>query len=107
MRTGSTNLKGVAFSIPDLLLCEACAEANSLQLVVQLDYGTEVDEYEEALLLFDATTAACRWIMWRSNEKVWVQPLIGRSQGYDCVADAMSALSPPRVFVQTDISIAD
>jgi hypothetical protein len=74
-------------------------------MVVHLDYGTEVDECEEALVCYDATSAACRWIIWRDTEKVWVQPLIWRPQEYDSVADAMSAPTPS--FVQTDISITN
>jgi hypothetical protein len=104
IRSTSTTLKGLSFSIADLVLVMAWAEARSLNMVVQLDFGTEVEVYEEVLEFHTERNASCHWIMWRDTETVWVQPLIGRPQPYDSVADAIESVGARQPFVQSDIS---
>jgi hypothetical protein len=104
VRASATTLKGLSFSIADLTLVKAWSEARSLSMVVQLDFGTEVEEYEEVLAFHTEPNASCRWIMWRDAETVWVQPLIGRPQPYDSVADAIESIGAKHAFVQSDIN---
>ncbi|HQT76361.1 MAG TPA: hypothetical protein PLD10_04860 [Rhodopila sp.] len=95
---------GLSFTIADLILLRSWAEANSLRMVVRQDHGVETEEYEEVLAFSQGESALCRWIMWRDANAVFVQPLIGRPQLYDTVADAMNALSPKQTPTLTDIT---
>ena len=68
-------LKGLSFDIDDLTLIRDRSEANGLRMVVRLDYGSDVDEYEEVLALHAGTNPQYRWLMWRNTNTV----LSGRS----------------------------
>ena len=43
-------LKGLSFEIADLIGIRERSEANGLRMVVRLDYGSDVEEYEEVHL---------------------------------------------------------
>jgi hypothetical protein len=94
---------GLSFGIADLVLLQGWAEAQSLQMAVQLDHGVDGEEYEEALAFSQAGRAVCQWMMWRNEQAVFVQPLIGRRQHYAGVAEALEALTPAEVETLTDI----
>jgi hypothetical protein len=99
-------VRGLSFRIADLLLVGAWSEAQSLEMAVHLDYGTEKEDYEEVLALLASDTGFCRWIMWRELDCVVVQPLIGRSLRFPSVTDALEALEglePSRRVAQTHI----
>jgi hypothetical protein len=68
----------VSFGIADLMLLQGWAEAQSLQMSVQLDHAVDEEEYEEVLAFSQAGSTMCQWIMWRNEQAVFVQPLIGR-----------------------------
>jgi hypothetical protein len=99
----SANLRGLAFSIADLILIRAWAEGSGLDMVVRLDHGTETEEYEEVLAFHTGRSRPCRFIMWRDAESVYLQPLIGRTRRYGSVAEVIRALTPPRDIVLTDV----
>lgn len=94
--------RGLSFSIADLALVTAWSQTHSLVLIVQLDFGTEEEEYEEVLAFYSGPNASCRCIMWRDAEIVWVQPIVGRSQCYDSVVEAIGSIDPKYVLLQTD-----
>lgn len=96
-------LVGLAFSTADLTLAGAWADAHGLRIVVQLDHGTDDEEYEEVLAFYPAGSPLCRWLLWRTSDAVFVQPLIGRTRCYDSVAEAVESLPPRRKVVLTDI----
>ena len=94
---------GLSFSIAELILLTSWAEAKSLRMAVRLDHGIEGEEYEEALAFSKVGSAVCQRLIWRNTEAVFVQPLIGRPQRYDAVADALEALTPKQAEQLTDI----
>lgn len=102
----STTLKGLSFSIADLLQVKAWSEAHSLHMVARLDHGADDEEYEEVIAFHSAKSPLCRWILWRNSDRVFVQPLIGRTRSYNTVSEAIETLLPERqpVFV-TDIKV--
>jgi hypothetical protein len=100
----STGLRGLSFSIADLLLVGAWSAARGLEMVVRLDHGTETEEYEEIIAFHTPSGRPCRFIMWRDATSVYVQPLIGRPRRHDTVVDAIMALTPQRPVVVTDVA---
>jgi hypothetical protein len=99
----STGLRGLSFSIADLLLIGAWSAARGQEMVVRLDHGSETEEYEEVIAFHTASGRPCRYIMWRDASSVFVQPLIGRIRRYSCVVDAIVALTPQQPVVVTDV----
>jgi len=87
---------GLAFEIGDLVLLKGWADFHGLQMVVELDHCVEGDEYEEVVAFYANKSRLRRWILWRSAEAVVVQPLIGRSMRFGCVADAIESLVPEK-----------
>jgi hypothetical protein len=99
----STGLVGLSFSIAELTLVAAWAEAQGLQMRVRLDHGSETEEYEEVLAFHTTWGRPRRCIMWRDAQAVYVQPLIGRTRRYLSVADAIAALTPRETIAVTDV----
>ena len=103
IRFPSKTLKGLSFSVAELVLIKAWSAANCLTMVVRLDHGSEVEEYEEVLAFHQGKSPLCRWIMWRNATTVFIQPLIGRTQSYGSVAEAFEAIAAKRPVILTDI----
>jgi hypothetical protein len=103
MQTSSVNLRGLSFSIADLLLIGAWSAARGLEMVIRLDHGSETEEFEEVVAFHTASGRPCRLIMWRDANSVFVQPLIGRPRTYPSVVDAILALTPQQQVVVTDV----
>jgi hypothetical protein len=102
----SKSVKGLSFSVAELILIRSWSEANALRMVVRLDHGSDTEEYEEVLALHIGDSDLCRWIMWRDADAVFLQPLIGRTRCYDSVAEAFEALAEKTRCVVTDIKPA-
>jgi hypothetical protein len=100
----SASLRGLSFSIADLVLIRAWSEARGLTLGVRLDHGAENEEYEEVLTLYTEPGRACRFLMWRDAEGVFVQPLIGRIKRYSSVHQAIVAITPQQDVEVTDLT---
>ena len=96
-------LKGLSFSVAELVLVHSWSEANGLRMVVRLDHGSDAEEYEEVLALHLGDSPLCRWIMWRDAHHVIIQPLIGRAQRYRSAAEAFEAVASKQPVVLTDI----
>jgi hypothetical protein len=95
--------KGVAFEIADLYLIGNWAMFHGLGMSVHLDHGAEDEEYEEVIAFHAGTSPLSRLIIWRNAEAVFVQPLAGKRQRYDSIADAPENLVlTPRILL-TDI----
>jgi hypothetical protein len=95
-------LQGLSFSLPELTLAKCWSHAGSLTMVIRLDHGSDVDEFEEVLAFHIKGSALCGWIMWRNTNAVYVQPLIGRIRQYSSVAEAFEDWTQQPV-VLTDI----
>jgi len=102
-----TNLRGLSFSIAELTLVAAWAEAQGLRMVVRLDHGSDTEDYEEVLAFRTERGRPRQYIIWRDREAVYVQPLIGRTRRYRSVADAIASLSPRETIVVTDVTAQD
>ena len=96
-------LKGLSFDIPDLILIENRLTAHNLRMVVRLDYGSDVEEYEEVLAFYFGTSPQWRWMMWRNASAVFVRSIDGRSRRYRSAAHAIEALVRTGDVVLTDI----
>lgn len=84
--------KGLSFEVTDLLLASTWAERHDYRMAVRLDHGTETEEYEEVIALSAHRRPRCRFLLWRSAEAVFLQPLPGRRRRFASVADALATL---------------
>jgi hypothetical protein len=98
--------KGIAFEISDLVLAQSWAAFNEARMVVRLDHGSEDEEYEEVIDLRAGPGLGTRLILWRNATTVFVQPVPGRKQNFDSVAEAFDSLLPKHRAVLSDISAA-
>lgn len=96
-------LKGLSFSVAELVLIGSWSEAIGFRMVIRLDHGSDVEEYEEVLALHIGDSPLCRWIMWRDARAVIIQPLIGRARRYQSAAEAFEAVVAKQPVVLTDI----
>ena len=96
-------LKGLSFDIPDLILIRDLSIANDLRMVVQLDYSSDVEEYEEVVAFYSGTSPERRWMMWRNASAVFVRSFDGRGRRYASAAQAIEALIRKQDVVVTDI----
>jgi hypothetical protein len=85
-------LKGLSFEVADLILIRSQSEAHGLRMVVQLDHGSDVDEYEEVLAFHAETSPQGRWLMWRNENTVFVRSNDGRARRYQSAIQAINAL---------------
>jgi hypothetical protein len=85
-------LKGLSFDVADLILMRNRSESHGLRMVVQLDHGSDVDEYEEVLAFHAETSPQCRWLMWRNENTVFVRSNEDRARRYGSVTQAIDAL---------------
>ena len=58
MDNGNTELRGVSFEIPDLVLLQAWSEARRLQMAVMVDMRSDTEEFEEVLAFFTRSERA-------------------------------------------------
>ena len=61
------------------MLLQGWAEFHDVRMVVELDHCVEGEEYEEVVALYTQDRLLRRWILWRSDSEIVVQPLLGRS----------------------------
>ena len=85
---------GLSFEIPDLLMVQAWADFHNLRMEIELDAGTDGEEYEELIGLYYGTSAYRRWMIWRSCDGIVVQPMMGRPMLFDTMAVALEVLIP-------------
>jgi hypothetical protein len=103
VRLPSKALKGLSFSVPELVLIRTWSAVHGFRMVVRLDHGSDTEEYEEVMALHLRDSKLCSWIMWRDARAVFVQPLIGRARRYVSVAEAFEALAAKSRIAVTDI----
>jgi hypothetical protein len=96
-------LRGLFFSLAELNLVRTWSQSGSLRTVIRLDHGSETEEFEEVLAIHVGDCSLCRWIMWRDENAVFVQPLIGRKQRFGSVAEAFESLVAKQPIFLTDI----
>lgn len=99
--------KGIAFEIPDLLLIESWATLHGLGMSIRLDHGAEDEEYEEVIAFHIRNGPLTRLILWRNAETVFVQPLVGRRQQHDSIAEALENLLPKPRIILTDVNATE
>lgn len=87
---------GLAFELADLVMVQGWSEFHGLRMVVELDYSSEGDEYEEVIAFYPEDSAFRRWMMWRDISEIVVQPMMGRAIRFGSVADALDHLIPAR-----------
>lgn len=96
-------LKGLSFEVDDLTLIYDRSAANDLRMVVQLDYGSDVEEYEEVLVFYPIASPQWRWMMWRNASAVFVRSIDGRGRRYETAEHAIEALVRAQRVALTDI----
>jgi hypothetical protein len=89
--------KGLAFDIADLVLAKNWAGYRDFRMAIRLDHGTDHEEYEEILEFRQGLRSAFRFILWRNEISVFVQPLLGRRQEFSSVTAALKVCAPPSV----------
>lgn len=95
-RTSVATPTGFSFEIPDLVMLQGWSDFHNLRMVIELDVCADGDEYEELLGLYDRARAFRRWMIWRSCDGIVVQPAMGHTMLFDCMADALEILITPR-----------
>jgi hypothetical protein len=88
--------KGLAFDIPDLVMLLAWAGRHAIQMAIELDHCFGDEDYEEVLVFHAQRGVQRTWIMWRTESKVVMQPLIGKPRLFQSVGEAMEVLSLER-----------
>jgi hypothetical protein len=99
--------KGIAFEIPDLLLIGSWASLHGLGMSIRLDHGVEDEEYEEVIAFHIGNGPLSQLILWRNAEAVFVQPLVGRRQQHDSIAEALESLLPKPRIILTDVNATE
>jgi hypothetical protein len=99
--------KGLAFEIADLLLIGSWADLHELRMSIGLDHGVEDEEYEEVITFHTGKNSRRRLIVWRNDEAVFVQPLVGRREQHDSVAEALESLLPQPRTRLSDITASE
>jgi hypothetical protein len=102
-KCASKVLKGLSFDVDDLNLVNDRSAANDLRMVVRLDYGSDVEEYEEVLVFYSGTSPKWCWMMWRNASAVFVRSIDGRGRRYDTADHAIEALIRAQRVALTDI----
>lgn len=87
---------GLSFDLADLVMVQGWSEFHDMRMVVELDYSTEGEEYEEVLALYPQDSAFRRWTVWRGTCDVVVQPMMGPTARFRSVAEALEHLIPAR-----------
>lgn len=100
----SRSLKGLSFEIADLMLIEHRSAASDLRMVVQLDYGSDVEEYEEVLAFYSGTSSKWRWMMWRNRSAVFMRSIDGWSRRYKTAGHAIEAILRKQRMVSAEIT---
>jgi hypothetical protein len=85
-------ITGCAFGIHEHWLIIEWAKRHHQRAVVRLDHGVADEEYEEVVELLSGASNRCRFIIWRTDRSVFVQPLVGRRVQYASVQDALEGL---------------
>jgi hypothetical protein len=85
---------GFSFDIPDLVMLRGWSDFHDLRMAIELDVCAEGEEYEELLGLYDRSRAFRRWMIWRSSDAIVVQPAMGHTMLFDCMAEALDTLIP-------------
>jgi hypothetical protein len=70
-------------------MAQAWADYHGLRMVIELDSHTETEEYEEMLAFYPPNSAFRRWMMWRAESGIVVQPMMGRTRRFARMADAL------------------
>jgi hypothetical protein len=96
-------LKGLSFDIADLELIRSRSESHGLGMVVRLDHGSDVEEYEEVHVFYSGTSPPCHWMMWRNASAVFVRSTDGRRGRYRSAAHAIEALVRTKSIALTEI----
>ena len=96
-------LRGLSFEIDDLNFINDTSAANDLRMVIRLDYGSDVEEYEEVLAFYSGTSSQWCWMMWRNASAVFVRSIDGRGRRYGTAGHAIEALVRAQRVALTDI----
>jgi|SRR6516165_10784712 hypothetical protein len=91
------DLAGISFEIADLVFLQGWAAASELLMVIELDHYVDDCEYEEVVALYDKKGNFRQWHLWRApDQRIILQPLIGRAKCFTSVADAIEAMTQRR-----------
>jgi hypothetical protein len=85
-------LKGLSFEIADLNLIKGRIRAYDLNMVILVDHGSDVEEYEEVLVFYSVSRPSYRWMMWRTANAVFMRSTDGRIRRYRTAALAIKSL---------------
>ncbi len=97
-RASSKNrIEGISFSIPELMLMTAWAQFHEFRLNIELDWHVDQTEYEEVITLRLPDRAGPLWLLWRTEQSIVLQPMVGRARRFDDVSDALEAICPEQV----------
>jgi hypothetical protein len=94
---------GLSFDIADLVLAKSWAGFHDFRMAIRLDHYSDHEEYEEILEFRHGWRSDFKSILWRNKQAVFVQPLIGRRQMFDCLAAALDSLRASEPITLTDI----
>jgi hypothetical protein len=91
---------GLAFKIEDHAAIRDWALSRDYRPIVRLDHGSDSEEYEEIVAFCFGWRSACRFIIWRNAQSVYVQPLVGRRRRYESVGEALAGSLLNKPFVE-------
>jgi hypothetical protein len=97
-------LDGLAFDVPDLLLARAWAAFHGLRMRIHLDRNDRLGQTDEVLAFHAKDDASPRWMAWRDDGMVCIQPVTGRTLRFARLSEALEDLIPPRAEPVTDLA---
>lgn len=100
-------VRGLSFSVADLVLLKSWAKAQNLQMKVHLDHVCDSQEYDEILAFHTANASLFEFIMWRDANSVYVKPIMGWPQRFRSAVAALAAICPERDEEMTDLQAED
>jgi hypothetical protein len=97
-------LNGLSFDVPDLLLARSWAAFHGLRMRVHLDRSNDSGQTDEVLAFHAGDGAPARWLAWRDEGTVYVQPAAARTVRFTRLADALESLIPEPTAALTDLA---
>ena len=91
-----------AFTISELLLLQGWAEFHGMHKTIDLAHcmdGAECDE----IAIISEPDSLLHWMLWRKQDSVIVQPMLGAAHRFDTISDALASIRTAAAEPVTDL----
>ena len=95
--SSKSRVEGISFSIPELMLITGWAQYHEFQMSIELDWHVDQTEYEEVITLRLPDHPGPNWLLWRTEQYIVLQPMVGRARRFDDISAVLEAICPEQV----------